>query len=259
MNPGKVCSKCHQPKALCEFSSDKRHSDGKQSHCRECQYAQQREHKRRHPEAVKASKRREAIKHAERYRERKHQWYLANKEYCRIQHRENARRRRRAAGCKIHLRRTPEEAVQLNRERARAYREADPDRAKAHYQTQYQSHKAIIIERSTRWASENKQAVYAIYARRRARKLGASLCDLTHEEWLGILEQFGHRCAYCHAPLHRATQDHVVPLATGGNHTMDNIVPCCRQCNASKLNKSLHEWARTRFLRFTHGLCDGGA
>ena len=39
-------------------------------------------------------------------------------------------------------------------------------------------------------------------------------------------------CAYCGAPA--GTVDHVVPLARGGTNSLDNLVACCAECNASK-------------------------
>jgi 5-methylcytosine-specific restriction endonuclease McrA len=46
---------------------------------------------------------------------------------------------------------------------------------------------------------------------------------------------YDHRCVYCgkRAKGH-LTQDHLTPLAKGGNHTKNNIVPACRKCNAIK-------------------------
>ena len=38
-------------------------------------------------------------------------------------------------------------------------------------------------------------------------------------------------------------REHVDPLSRGGNNDMSNIVPACRDCNASKHNLFLLEWA----------------
>ena len=39
--------------------------------------------------------------------------------------------------------------------------------------------------------------------------------------------------------LHR---DHVVPVALGGPHIIENIVPACRSCNASKASSDVGVW-----------------
>lgn len=52
---------------------------------------------------------------------------------------------------------------------------------------------------------------------------------------------FGNACAYCGSdgPLHL---DHVEPLARGGLHTPDNLVPACQRCNLSKQAKPVETW-----------------
>ena len=69
--------------------------------------------------------------------------------------------------------------------------------------------------------------------RRKALERGATISDFTAEQWLHLKMAFGQRCAYCHKkkPL---TQDHVIPLVRGGNHTASNIVPACQSCNSRK-------------------------
>jgi 5-methylcytosine-specific restriction endonuclease McrA len=57
--------------------------------------------------------------------------------------------------------------------------------------------------------------------------------DLTFEQWLGVLAQYGGRCFYCGSPDPR-TMDHVIPTSKGGLHTVSNVVPACRSCNSKK-------------------------
>jgi len=70
-----------------------------------------------------------------------------------------------------------------------------------------------------------------------------SLCNLTASEWLEIKEKFGHKCAYCRkkGPL---TQDHLIPLSKGGDHSKENVVPACRSCNSRKGTKSLPDFLK---------------
>ncbi len=90
--------------------------------------------------------------------------------------------------------------------------------------------------------------------KRRARKKGAPINDLTPAQWKYRLEEFNYHCAYCLAPLvpEHTTQDHMKPLSRGGSHTLDNIVPACRSCNSSKRDKTLLEffgWMNGRPIR----------
>ena len=74
------------------------------------------------------------------------------------------------------------------------------------------------------------------HPKRRAQKKRADICDFTLEQWASLLQEYDNRCAYCGAPDAKLTQDHVVPLSKGGNHTQDNIVPACKPCNSRKHN-----------------------
>lgn len=48
-----------------------------------------------------------------------------------------------------------------------------------------------------------------------------------------IIARHGDRCVYC--PKGRFEQiDHRVPVAAGGHHLLDNVVPCCERCNRGK-------------------------
>lgn len=51
-------------------------------------------------------------------------------------------------------------------------------------------------------------------------------------------------CTYCMAPLPpgEGTIDHVTPIAHGGAHHIDNLVPACHSCNSSKQDSDLLSW-----------------
>lgn len=65
-----------------------------------------------------------------------------------------------------------------------------------------------------------------------ARKRGA-LGEFSVVEWRALCDYFGNRCLCCgeQKPL---AADHVVPLSVGGDNTIGNIQPLCRECNSSK-------------------------
>ncbi len=84
-------------------------------------------------------------------------------------------------------------------------------------------------------------------ARKRKRRMDAADNDLTALEWSEIRAAWGG-CAYCGAlgvPLQR---DCVLPLSRGGRYTVENIVPACRSCNASKSNDEVTGWLRRKRL-----------
>jgi 5-methylcytosine-specific restriction endonuclease McrA len=47
-------------------------------------------------------------------------------------------------------------------------------------------------------------------------------------------------CVYCGEK--GGTVDHVIPLARGGAHTAENLVPACQRCNDSKGTHLVEEW-----------------
>ena len=81
----------------------------------------------------------------------------------------------------------------------------------------------------------NKRELYRL---RGQRKRQVSLLSL--REWLEILDRYEHRCFYCGCEYNSI--DHLIPISKGGYTTKDNCVPCCRNCNSKKGNKSLEEF-----------------
>lgn len=71
--------------------------------------------------------------------------------------------------------------------------------------------------------------------------------DLSEEQWTALKAAWVG-CAYCGSlgtPLQR---DCVQALSRGGRYTLDNIVPACGSCNASKCNAEVTGWMRRKRL-----------
>lgn len=47
-----------------------------------------------------------------------------------------------------------------------------------------------------------------------------------------------HICQYCKKELKELTLDHVVPRSRGGQHTWENVVTCCFNCNRHKAGRT---------------------
>lgn len=71
--------------------------------------------------------------------------------------------------------------------------------------------------------------------------------DLTDEQWAALQEAWGG-CAYCGASDRPLQRDCVLALSRGGRYTLDNIVPACASCNASKCNDEVTSWLRRKHL-----------
>ncbi|MEZ5095267.1 MAG: HNH endonuclease signature motif containing protein [Nocardioides sp.] len=91
-------------------------------------------------------------------------------------------------------------------------------------------------------------------ARRRRRRVAASSHDLTEEQWAALTQAWGG-CAYCTATRTPLQRDCVLPISRGGRYTLDNVVPACRSCNASKCDAEVTGWLRRRAWRNGPSCC----
>lgn len=53
-----------------------------------------------------------------------------------------------------------------------------------------------------------------------------------------VFRRDDHTCQYCGTRSHDLTLDHVMPRSRGGPTSWDNVVACCRRCNASKRDRT---------------------
>ncbi|MGD9954949.1 MAG: HNH endonuclease [Candidatus Nanopelagicales bacterium] len=84
-------------------------------------------------------------------------------------------------------------------------------------------------------------------ARRRQRRMSAVEHDLTDAQWTALQQAWGG-CAYCGAAGVPLQKDCVQALSRGGRYTLDNVVPACGSCNASKCNDEVTGWLRRKRL-----------
>jgi 5-methylcytosine-specific restriction endonuclease McrA len=84
-------------------------------------------------------------------------------------------------------------------------------------------------------------------ARKRRRRMARVEHDLSAEQWAALRDTWGG-CAYCGATDRPLQRDCVLALSRGGRYTLDNIVPACGRCNASKCNDEVTGWMRRKKL-----------
>jgi hypothetical protein len=66
-------------------------------------------------------------------------------------------------------------------------------------------------------------------------------------DFMHIARRFNYRCAYCNTkPDHQLQPDHVIALSKSGPNSVNNLLPSCLSCNASKSDLSLDEWDARR-------------
>ncbi len=82
--------------------------------------------------------------------------------------------------------------------------------------------------------------------RRRARKAAATVEPFTAAELLDHWDSIGaYGCIACGGAYEHA--DHVMPLALGGEHSVENLLPLCGTCNTSKGAKHPAAWVAERW------------
>jgi len=84
-------------------------------------------------------------------------------------------------------------------------------------------------------------------ARRRKRRVAAVVNDLTATQWTAIKAAW-NGCAYCGSTTGTMQRDCVMAISRGGRYTVDNVVPACGPCNASKCNDEVTGWLRRKRL-----------
>jgi 5-methylcytosine-specific restriction endonuclease McrA len=87
----------------------------------------------------------------------------------------------------------------------------------------------------------------AVYARRRKRRMARVTHDLSDEQWAALTAAWSG-CAYCGATDRSLQRDCVLPISRGGRYTLENVVPACGSCNASKCNDEVTSWLRRKKL-----------
>lgn len=89
--------------------------------------------------------------------------------------------------------------------------------------------------RNARYNAAHPEVVNARSARHRSVQASAPINDFTAAQWKDMQAHYKHCCVYCGKRAKgKLTQDHITPLAKGGNHTKANIVPACKSCNSRK-------------------------
>jgi 5-methylcytosine-specific restriction endonuclease McrA len=174
------------------------------------------------------------------------EYYAANREKLLEQNREYREQNRdRLAKCD---RLRYESNAAQRKEYARKHRQANIDKCREQCRRNYAANRSLRREYAQRRHEANpeirQQANQQGRRIRRARERNAidpaapaaTAAATARRVWL-----FGNACAYCGSdgPLHL---DHVEPLARGGLHTPDNLVPACQRCNLSKNAKPVEAW-----------------
>lgn len=129
--------------------------------------------------------------------------------------------------------------------RNKSWRAANADAIVQRRAAKYQENRDAVIAKVAAYLASHPEVRTTAASNRRARKLDG-VCDHGPRCVTSVIYRQikVSQCVYCGEP---ATEgDHLVPLARGGKHCRENIVPACKKCNCSKGTKSADEYMRLR-------------
>jgi len=99
------------------------------------------------------------------------------------------------------------------------------------------SYKTLLDQRAWHAANPNYRSLST--QRRRALKRNNGVFKITDSE---LRRLYASPCAYCGAPSKHL--DHIVPIYRGGTHSIGNLTGSCASCNLSKGSKFITEWKK---------------
>lgn len=128
--------------------------------------------------------------------------------------------------------------------RKKVYNFANAEIVKMRYRKWYEANKKRKQKYHYEWVKKNPERARLIdrkkWHKRRALKRSLN-STLTVTEWKACKEYFDFRCAYC-GRRRILTQEHYIPLSLGGDYSMGNIIPACRNCNSQKHDLVYDKW-----------------
>jgi hypothetical protein len=215
-NP-KTCPGCKQPKHRSQFGVNNQTKDKLNVYCKPCICRKSAVSYKKNHETALQQRRNYAAKHREKAKEYHSRWYNANK----------ARRTRQI---KRYRAKRPEWAKSY----VKAWEKANPEKRSLYAKR--------LRFRNPGYNSINRmlyaETLRQVKHRRRAREKNAKI---GHVDFRGIMKRDGMVCHICKKPIERDVLhfDHIIPLAKGGEHSMNNIACAHKSCNLRKHTKIL--------------------
>lgn len=172
--------------------------------------------------------------------------YRATPEY---RAKNNARKSTAEYKAKSNLRRKAYRAIPENMAAAKALRDTHEYRAKKKARENTMQFKEWRKKYMRLY--KQRKPLYSVYLRignhlRRARKLNATIGDPSIiTRWIKTWRNSKQvHCYWCNDVISgkRAHADHIMSLAGGGSHTIENLCISCAPCNHRKHSKTMHDW-----------------
>jgi len=119
---------------------------------------------------------------------------------------------------------------------AKSNRAADPEAYRERTRQWARANRDKKSEYRKSWVKQHPGYGKDHKARYRSRKRNNGVFQITQKDLNRILST-PCRCGNPEVEL-----DHIIPIARGGRHSIGNLQPLCRTCNASKKDRLMSEW-----------------
>ncbi len=196
-----ICRTCGEDKELDKFPKDPRYRGGRNHECRACHAARSRAYYASHTEAVLAQHKEYYDAHREEHKAINHRWYILHRDHC-------------LAVCRRYYEAHRADKAVYDK----LYRGRNLERRRIH---------------NRRWARANAAYRHSLRLNREAQKR-TNGGHVSVREWLLLKDAYGNKCAVPGCDRTDVTMDHIIPLALGGRHSIENIQPLCVYHNSSK-------------------------
>jgi 5-methylcytosine-specific restriction endonuclease McrA len=131
----------------------------------------------------------------------------------------------------------------------RKYRKENHEKVEAQKREYRKENREKLAAARRRWREANPERYRASSVagtqRRRAREENARQDGHTADDLARYWAAVGYAGCFLKGPTCNGRYEHIdhyVPLARGGEHTVENLVPACSRCNQAKHAKLMEEW-----------------
>lgn len=134
---------------------------------------------------------------------------------------------------------------EIQRQASNNWKRKNSERTKEYMHDWYEKNKENKSVYNHDYGQANHDRVLERSRKQRAIRFGKNEF-FTEKEFFEKFEQLGRKCFYCGKALttETVTRDHYIPFTKGGSDTIENIVPCCANCNSQKRNKMPNEFMK---------------